>query len=139
MSQENVEVVRRAVEKVRAAMERGDPGAYFDPAIMADDVEWVLSASLEGRTVWTGPEAFVDFLRTWTEQFDDWSVQVERLIDAGNDRVVALMHQSGTGKGSGVPVEWNSGVIYELRDGRVLRATNYATFADALEAAGLSE
>jgi hypothetical protein len=30
-------------------------------------------------------------------------------------------------------------VVYELRDGRVVRATNYTTFAEALEAAGLSE
>jgi ketosteroid isomerase-like protein len=140
MSRENVEIVRRAMERLRAAMKRGAPDAYFDPAIYAGDVEWVLTlGGLEGRAVWTGPEEFVDFLRIWTEQFDDWSFQVERLIEAGDDRVVALMHQSGTGKESGVPVEWNSGVVYELRDGRIVRATNYQTLADALEAAGLSE
>jgi ketosteroid isomerase-like protein len=78
-------------------------------------------------------------LRTWTEQFDDWTFQVDRLIDAGDDRVVVLIHQRGTGKESGVPVEWNSGVVFELRDGRIIRATNYSTLADALEAAGLRE
>ena len=43
-------------------------------------------------------------MRLWTEQFDDYSFQVERLIDAGRDRVVALVRQAGTGKESGVPV-----------------------------------
>jgi hypothetical protein len=41
-------------------------------------------------------------MRVWTEQFDDFSLQVERLIDAGDDRVVALIRQSATGKESGV-------------------------------------
>jgi hypothetical protein len=56
-------------------------------------------------------------MRAWTEDFEGWSVRVERWIDAGDDRVVALTHQSGTGKGSGVPVELNLGVVSELKDG----------------------
>src|SRR5512139_2727667 len=140
MSQENVEIVRRSIEIFRAAVERGDPGAYFDPAITAVDFEWVLTGiGLDGRTVWAGREGMFEFLRIWTEQFDDWSFEIDRLIDAGDDRVVALIHQSGTGKESGVPVEWNNGVVYELRDGRAVRATNYQTLADAREAAGLGE
>jgi hypothetical protein len=54
--------------------------------------------------VWRGREGFVEFVRTWTEGFDNWSLQVERLIDAGGDRVLVLTHQSATGKASGVPV-----------------------------------
>ena len=139
MSEENVEIVRRANERFWAAMEGGDPGAFYDPAIHSADIEWVLIEPFEGRTVWSGPEEFVDFLRTWTEPFDDWSGQIERLIDANDDRVVALTHQSGTGKESGVPVELNLGQVYELKDGRITRVTNYPTFEEALEAAGLSE
>jgi ketosteroid isomerase-like protein len=138
MSEENVEVVRRVIERVRASIERGDPGAYFDPAIIAGDAEWVLTQGVEGRTVWTGPEEFVEFVGIWTEQFDDFTFQVDRLIDAGSDRVVALLHQSGTGKESGVPVEWEMGQVHELRDGRIVRVTNYTTPDEALEAAGLS-
>ena len=78
-------------------------------------------------------------MRGWTKDFEDWSLRVERLIDAGNDRVVALIHQSGTGKGSGVPVEWKVGQVYELEDGRSARVRNYLSHAEALEAAGLSE
>ena len=120
-------------------MERGDPGAFYDPGTVAVDAEWIVHEGFEGRTVWAGREAFVEFMRTWTEQFEDWSLQVERLIDASDDRVVALTHQSGTGKASGVPVELNLGLVNELRDGRIIRITNYLTHAEALEAAGLSE
>jgi ketosteroid isomerase-like protein len=78
-------------------------------------------------------------MRAWTEQFEGWSIQVERLIDAGEDRVVALTRQTAIGKGSGVPVEWDDATVSELKDGRIVRATNYNNHAEALEAAGLSE
>ena len=139
MSEENVEVVRQAIETFQAGMERGDPGAAYDAGVMVVDAEWVTTREFEGRTVWAGREEFVEFVRTWTEQLDDWSVRVERLIDAGDDRVVALTHQSAIGKGSGVPVEWDNGLVYELKDGLIVRVTNYVTHADALKAAGLSE
>ena len=69
----------------------------------------------------------------------DDSGWITSLMDAGDDRVVALVHQSATGKGSGAPVEWHQGLVYELKDGRVIRTWTYANPAEALEAAGLSE
>ncbi len=140
MSQENVEVVR-PFEEFQEGMERGDPGAWFDSEAVADDFEWIFEtdALLEGRSVWRGREGFVEFLRTWTEQFEGWSIQVERLIDAGERRVVGLTHQSATGKGSGVPVELKLGWVWELEDERLARIRNYLTHAKALEAAGLRE
>jgi ketosteroid isomerase-like protein len=139
MSQENVEIVRRVFEEFQAGMERGDPGAFFDSETVADDYEWITDAPLDGTSLWRGREGFVEFVRTWTEEFEDWSIQVERWIDAGDDRVVALTHQSATGKGSGVPVELNLGQVYELEDGRIARVRNYLGHAEALEAAGLRE
>jgi ketosteroid isomerase-like protein len=78
-------------------------------------------------------------MRTWTEDFEGWSIELERLIDAGGDRVVALHRHLATGKGSGVPVEMHQGIVYELEDGRVIRMRHYSDPAEALEAAGLRE
>jgi ketosteroid isomerase-like protein len=139
MSQEQVEVVRRVYDEFQAAMARGDPGAVFDSEAATDDFEWITNPEFEGRSVWRGREGFVEFVRTWTEEFEDWSIRHERLIDAGDDRVVVLTHQSATGKASGAPVEWKNGQVWELEDGRVIRARNYLNHADALQAAGLSE
>jgi len=140
MSEENVEVVRRLLGGFQARFEHGNYGRGFELGLVADDYEWVLEGeSFEGRSVWRGREEWVEFMRLWTEQFDDFSFRVERLIDAGGDRVVALVHQSGTGKESGVPVEWDNGLLFELRDGRPVRATNYTSHAEALEAAGHGE
>ena len=134
-----MELVRRVFEGFQAGMERGDPGAVFGPETVADDYERIVPTPLDGRSVWRGREGFVEFIRTWTEQFEDWSIRLERLIDAGNDRVVTLTVQTATGKGSGVPVDLHVGQVYELEDGRVARVRNYFTHVDALEAAGLSE
>ncbi len=139
MSEENVEIVRRSFEEFQAGMERGNSGAAYDAGIIAADAEWIVLEQVDGRTVWAGREGFVEFIRNWTEEFEGWSLQVECLIDAGEDRVVALTHQSATGRESGVPVELNLGEVFELKDGRVIRITNYLTHAEALEAAGLGE
>ena len=138
MSQANVEIVRRSFEAFRAGLERGDPEIGLDPEAVANDFEWVAAEPLDGRSVWYGLAGFVEFTRNWTEEFEDWSIRVERLIDAGDDRVVALTHQWATGKGSGVPVELDLGQVWELEAGHVARVTSYLTHAEALEAAGLS-
>ena len=139
MSEENVEIVRRLWEEFQAGLERGDPGAWLDPEAVADDFEWSVSTPLDGRSVWLGREGFVEFVRTWTEQFDDWSIWVERWIDAGGDRVVALTRQTATGKGSRVPVELKLGQVWEFEAGRLARARVYLDHKEALEAAGLPE
>jgi ketosteroid isomerase-like protein len=142
MSQENVEVVRRVFEEWWAGLERGDPGAVFDTEAeaVADDFEWIVpEPGFEGRSVWRGRQGFVEFVRAWTEEFEGWSIRLERFIDAGDERVVVLTHQSAAGKASGAPVEWKNGQVWELKNGRVVRVRNYLNHAEALEAAGLSE
>jgi ketosteroid isomerase-like protein len=139
MSEENVEIVRQVNEAFQRGLEHGDPGAIFDTGLLADDWEWVVAVPFEGKSVWTGRQEFVEFLRLWMAEFEDYSVEFEPLIDAGDDQVVTIYRQRATGKGSGVPVEWDLGAVTELRDGRAIRATNYFDPAAALEAAGLRE
>jgi ketosteroid isomerase-like protein len=120
-------------------MERGDPGAAFDTEGLAPDSEWIPVPLAGAAEVYRGREGFVEFMEAWTEDFEDWSIRLDRLIAAGDDRVVATGHQSATGKGSGVPVEWHFGQIFELEGGRVVRIRVYADPTAALEAAGLRE
>ncbi len=137
MSQENVEIVRRLYEEWSAGLERSDPGAVFDSPAVADDFEWRMEGGdFEGRTLWRGRAGYVEWLRTWTGEFEDWSLSLEGLIDVGPDRVVALTYTSAKGRQSGVPVEMKVGVVWEIRDGRVVLARNHE---EALKAAGLSE
>jgi ketosteroid isomerase-like protein len=140
MSEGNVEIVRQVFEDFQAGLEGGDPAAFFDSARVPDDYEIVMpDGGAIVKSVLRGREDWLEFFRTWTEDFEHWSFRVERLIDAGDDRVVALTAQSGAGKGSGAHVALEMGQVFELEEGRLIRVKWYLSYAEALEAADLQE
>ena len=51
----------------------------------------------------------------------------------------SVVHQAGTGKGSGAAVEVQFGTVHTLKAGQVIEQWNYIDPAEALEAVGLSE
>jgi ketosteroid isomerase-like protein len=139
MSDEDVEIVRRAHAEFEAGLSRGNPAAVFDSGIVAPDLEWIVPAETPGlREMYRGREGFLEFMRTWTEDFD-WSIELEQAIDVGDGRVVVRTHQQAIGKGSGAPVELQMGGLWRVESGQVTRAENFFDPAEAFEAAGLSE
>jgi ketosteroid isomerase-like protein len=140
MSEENVEIVRQLYEEIQAAFESGEPGAWIESDAVADDYEWVVDPESFGeQRIYRGPEGFAEFMNDFTEGFTGFSFRVERVVDAGVDRVVGIVTLRGIGIASGAPVEWRAGQLGEMKDGRLIRTINYATPEAALKAAGLSE
>jgi ketosteroid isomerase-like protein len=68
--------------------------------------------------------------------FDDLTVVVEELVDAGDDRVVAVQRMTGRAKVSGIETEIRFSVVYTVRDGKVVQGREYMDKDKALEAAG---
>ena len=135
MSRENVEVVRR----VSAAFQRGDLDAVFrevDPA-----VEWDFTRTdtwLEEQ-VYRGFDEITDFFRRWTDGWDDWHFEIQRVVDAG-DRVVAVIHDEAHGKSTGLKVEREFAQVWSINsEGKVTRIDLYDRVPEALAAVGLSE
>ncbi len=96
MSDENVEMVRRAFE----AYERGD----LDAAVVdiAPDCEYVAAGTVPGRTgTYRGPEGYKSLMAWLDEEFSDSRAQVDALIDAG-DSVVVGATLRGQGRQSGI-------------------------------------
>jgi ketosteroid isomerase-like protein len=140
MSEENVEIVRSVWESFEASVERRDfrsPDA-IEAGLLDADFEWVPATEVTAES-FRGSDGFARFMETWIEDFDSWSIELEQLVGAGGERVVAIARQDATGKGSGAPVELRFGLLYELEAGRVIRIRNFLDPAQALEAAGLSE
>ena len=129
MSQENVELVR---EIIAAVPDWNAVSALLHPEARFDQTR------IPGGGVYEGREACGRFFERWFGTWDDIRMTPERFIEDG-DRVLALMKIEGRGKGSGVEMETDTAVLYELRDGRVVRIQGYMDRAKALEAAGLSE
>ena len=135
MSEENVEIVRSTFRR------RGDPSRFFD--LLDDEVE--VDATSVGLLpdhsgLIHGKEAVIAYFRHYWGTWDnDYVLEPVEIIDAGGDRVVALLHERGRGRGSGTPFERHWAILYTLRGGKLVRWTTFATREDALKAAGLSE
>ncbi len=139
MSQKNVEIARRLFELFHIGMETDDLGAWTESEDLADDFEWILPPGIPGLDVYRGREGFVEFQRIWTEDFEEWSIELEQLFDGGPDRVAGVIRQRAIGKASGAPVELQAGMVWEFEDGRVIRIRHFFKPSEALEAVGLSE
>jgi ketosteroid isomerase-like protein len=53
--------------------------------------------------------------------------------------VVAVIHNAGRAKRSGIPTELRYAALYTIRDGKMVRVREYATKTEALVAVGLAE
>jgi ketosteroid isomerase-like protein len=75
----------------------------------------------------------------WVDSFERLTQELVKLIDAGDDRVLAEFIQRGWTAGSDIPVELPTWALTTLRDGNFVRNELFTNRDDALEAAGLSE
>ena len=134
MSQENVEIVKRATE----AFNRRDVEALV--AMSDDDLEFfsALAAVETGGIAYRGLEAWERYLARMDEIWDSWRAEDLEVFDADGDRVAAAFHIVGRGKTSGVPVDHRIGLAYRFRNGKLWRMRSYLDPAEALKAVGLS-
>ena len=137
MSEENVQIIRRGY----ALFAAGDLQAVT--ALLSDDIEVTDSGGLgvTGSAAGTryGHEGFLRSTEEALEAFEDFHVEPEDFIDAG-DTVVVPVRISGRGRGSGIETDIRLVHLWALRsDGKVVRSEVYETTEEALEAAGLSE
>ena len=105
MSQENVEVVKQGLDEFVAT-------GQFSDQIAADFI-WDVSAfrGWPDQPLFHGFDGFSEFLSAWTESYDDWSMEVEQLRDAGDTQVVGCLRQQGRLRGSDAVVRLRYGVV----------------------------
>ena len=132
MSQENVEVVRRAIE----AFNQRDVDEMvrdWDPEI---EVDWSRSRGLNSG-IYRGQEAVLGFWQTFFEVFDRITVSPDEFIEC-REYVVVPNRARFRGRDR-VKVETQSAVVVTLRNGRIVKWRLYQEKAEALHAVGLSE
>jgi ketosteroid isomerase-like protein len=136
MSQENVEVVRRAIgamsfdaaedDKREASVER-----------LASDVEFVEDPRFPEARTYRGRDDVLGYFEQFVEQFESYRFTVEELLDAGEDDVLACLRIEGRGKGSSAEFDVRGGWVFTVGEGEVIRIRAYYERAAAFEAAGL--
>jgi ketosteroid isomerase-like protein len=136
MSQENVEVVLKAVD----AANRRDPDAFV--ACLHPEVEWEESGDvfpgLRGiYRGWAGVRKW--FQEAVLELWQNLHVEVEEITDARDGCVFLELVLTTRGRASGVETQLRYWQVLWLTDGKVVRRQVFFDRAEALEAAGLRE
>ena len=131
---ENLDLVR----SIYAAWDRGD----YSSADWADpEIEYVFAdGPTPGR--WTGivaaGEAWRDFLSAW----EGYRTEVDEFRELDSERVLVLVHVSGSGRTSGLDLTQmgaSGASLFHLRDGKVTSFVNYFDRDRALADLGLTE
>jgi ketosteroid isomerase-like protein len=127
MSEQNVDVLRR----IYAAWGRKESARD----LIASDIEYVNPVYAVEPGTRRGRKSFAVVRST----YEDFQLQIERMIDAGEEDVVVLAYYTGTGRISGVPVAGEHGYVWTIRDGLAVRFRWFQSHQEALAAAGVSE
>jgi ketosteroid isomerase-like protein len=131
MSRESLDVVRAMYD----AFNRGDTDAILElahPAVSVEDHGVIDGASYEGR------DGVVRFLAFQAEAFKAQSVELEELIETG-DEILAVIRLRGEGPLTRIPLEGRFSHVWQIAGGMVQRLRVYASKQEALEAAGLQD
>ena len=140
MSQENLGVVRDLI----SAVNDRDVDRYLAHCTEGIRLEtpW---AAVEG--VYEGPDAMRRFFSDLSDTLPDFRLGIERLDPIGDDRVLALLRVSATGRASGIaagaegPGEGASplptATVYDLAGGKVRRIRVFLDRQEAIDFVGL--
>jgi uncharacterized protein len=138
MSEENVEIVREVMELMNRAASGGTADAEALLDRFAADVRIDMSRRVFNPDVYEGHDGLRRLGAEVQEVWEEFRIEPEQFVDAG-DRVIVIEVRRGRGSGSGVEVEQRSGVIWTLREGKVVGMETDLDPKEALEAAGESE
>jgi ketosteroid isomerase-like protein len=133
MSQENVEIVGNAF----GAFTRGDIEGVL--RLCDEDILITQPRELPGVSQQQhGHSGVLEAFSIWPEQWDDYRMEILRMVDSG-DHVVVTTRARGRGKQSGVEVEMEFSFAFCVRNERIVEMRIFMREDQALEAAGLSE
>jgi len=109
----------------------------FEASLSAFDpqVEWD-GTNLPDGTVSRGLDAVVEHVTKWAEVWETWDVELEKVIDAGDDRVIAFIRERGRTK-AGLEVDERHSEIYTVRNGKIAYRKGFSDADEALSVAGL--
>ena len=135
MSQENVEVFKRAID----AYNRGDIDAFLEGLDPEVELHGALQTMFGGEaTLYRGHEGVRQWVRDIDEALADIHLELPEIRDLG-DRTVAIGRLRARGKASGAETESPFGCVTEWKNGQATRVLSFLDPKEALEAAGLSE
>ena len=137
MSQQDVELVRGLIGGAATA----DKKALLQmlPEFIAQtcdpEIEWIEDPQrADGRT-YRGHAGVRESFERWLEGFDDYSFEIEDVVDCG-DSVLVIGREQARGAASGAVISSRNYAVLTLRDGKLLRYREFYDEDAARRAAG---
>jgi ketosteroid isomerase-like protein len=136
-AEERIALARRGIELYDA----GDLEGALE--MLSPEVETYAPPELMNRGTFHGVDAFLRWAAEWNEAWEWFELEVLRVEAIGERHAVAVVHQRGRGRGSGLEAEMDSAFVFELgEDGLCVYFALYndieSAFAAAHQREGLS-
>lgn len=116
------------------AVTRGDRAAAV--ALCHPEIEFNSVLGISGRA-YLGHDGMREYFDDVEAAWGDWTVEVERVTEGADGRVVIVMTMHARGKGSGASLSERTAHIWTLKDGKLLHNEPYREPERALEDLGL--
>jgi ketosteroid isomerase-like protein len=132
MARGDVEFLREGYE----ALARGDMDTFVALSRERLGPQFEFHHVWDGR-VFRGFEGTMEWISDTRETWDEYSQELEEIIELG-DVVVVVIRLSARGGESGVPVAQELAVVWRFEEGRAIEARSYTSREEALGAAGVA-
>ena len=133
MSQEALRIVSQQIRAYREGDAELAASLFDSHAVVDMSRVGVVEAAAFGRA------EINRLVGSFRGAFDAYDYETADLVDVGGNTIVAVVHEHGRGKASGVPVDRHLGVVYNVVGDKITRVTAFPTKEAALEAVGLPE
>jgi ketosteroid isomerase-like protein len=104
-------------------------------AAFDSDVEWDGTNLPDGKNS-RGLDAVVDQVRRWSEIWESWEVELEDVIDAGEDRVIAFIRERGHSR-AGLDMNERHSELYVIKGGKIVYRKGFSDADEALAEPGV--
>jgi ketosteroid isomerase-like protein len=125
----DVQLVRDGFEAFR----RGDFEAVM--TILDEDVEVFMPPDLPNSGTYRGHDGYRKWVAEWLDAWDAFTPTITSVEPVGSRHLLARVHQTARGKGSGIEVEMDVAYLFEVRDGRAAAMHLYLTPEQAVAVA----
>jgi ketosteroid isomerase-like protein len=129
MSEENLQVARQMID----AWNRGDLDGWASG--LDEEVIWVPLAENPQTEPIRGRESVRAFVQDWVDPWDEYTIEITRVVDHGDWVVIGAHHDAK--HESGAEVSMDMYVAAAVRDGKGVEFHWFTDETDAFRAAGI--
>jgi ketosteroid isomerase-like protein len=134
----------RNIERLRQGLDAFGRGA-FDEAVeyLDPEIEWHVAFRLPdlpyAKDVYRGPDEIMALFATFASVWDELTIELEEILYADDERIVARARFRGRGEGSGAEVDRVVFYAYRMRKGMLAYSRAFDDEVSARRELGLGE